>query len=278
VLPAAALEVWGDPVSHSLSPDLHRAAYGFLGWDWTYDRRQVTEAQFDHELATVGAQLRGISCTMPLKAAAFRAAAHRDARATATGAANTLLLTQPEPRAFNTDIGGIVAALGEGGMAAVAASRILGAGSTATSALVALHELGAQDVEVRARRPDAAAPLIELGDRLGLRVQALSLSEPVRDGVELTVSTLPPAAALPDSVAGELAAAGGLLFDVAYGHGTSPLTRAWHEADLPVVTGELMLLHQAVLQIRIFATGDIDEPLPRESAVVDVMRRALMGG
>jgi shikimate dehydrogenase len=39
-----------------------------------------------------------------------------------------------------------------------------------------------------------------------------------------------------------------------------------------------MLLHQAVLQIRIFATGDVDEPLPDEPAVVAVMRRALVGG
>jgi len=39
-----------------------------------------------------------------------------------------------------------------------------------------------------------------------------------------------------------------------------------------------MLLHQAVLQIRIFATGSPDEPLPGEEGVVAVMRRALVGG
>ncbi len=38
-----------------------------------------------------------------------------------------------------------------------------------------------------------------------------------------------------------------------------------------------MLLHQAVRQIRIFADGEADEPLPREDVIVDVMRRALMG-
>ena len=35
------LEVWGDPIDHSLSPRLHAAAYARLGWDWTYGRRRV---------------------------------------------------------------------------------------------------------------------------------------------------------------------------------------------------------------------------------------------
>lgn len=277
-MPTAALEIWGDPVSHSLSPDLHRAAYRRLGWDWTYDRRRVTESEFERTVASVGSGLRGISCTMPLKSAAFRAAALRDDRSVSTGAANTLLLTGPELRAFNTDVGGIVAALAESGVSAVSAARILGAGSTATSALVALGELGARTVEVLARRPDAATPLVELGARLGVHVEPRPLAQPSSTPTDLTVSTLPPATPLPEVLAGELAAAGGLLFDVAYGHGASPLTRAWRAAGRQVVTGELMLLHQAVLQIRIFATGEVAEPLPDEAAVVDVMRHALMGG
>ena len=35
---------WGSPIAHSLSPVLHRAAYGQLGLDWTYDAIEVDEA------------------------------------------------------------------------------------------------------------------------------------------------------------------------------------------------------------------------------------------
>ena len=35
------LEVWGDPIAHSRSPQLHAAAYAVLGLDWTYGRRRV---------------------------------------------------------------------------------------------------------------------------------------------------------------------------------------------------------------------------------------------
>ena len=31
------LEVWGDPISHSRSPELHAAAYRVLGLDWSYE-------------------------------------------------------------------------------------------------------------------------------------------------------------------------------------------------------------------------------------------------
>jgi shikimate dehydrogenase len=36
-------------------------------------------------------------------------------------------------------------------------------------------------------------------------------------------------------------------------------------------------VRQAVLQIRVFRTGDVDQPLPDEDAVVDIMARALVG-
>ena len=102
------LAVWGDPIAHSRSPQLHAAAYRVLGLDWRYERRQVSESAFAAELAGLSAEWRGLSLTMPLKGAAHRAAAWRDRRSELTGAVNTLLLTGDGPRGFNTDVGGIV--------------------------------------------------------------------------------------------------------------------------------------------------------------------------
>lgn len=274
----AALEVWGDPIEHSLSPALHSAAYRQLGWDWTYGRRRVTEAGFAGELAAAAPTLRGLSLTMPLKTAAFAAATTRDDRAELTGAVNTLLLTDSALRGFNTDVGGIVRSLAEEGIAGVEEARIVGAGATATSALVALAELGARYVEVAARRPLAVAPLQDLGDRLGMTVLPVPLTADAFAPVPLTIATLPGGARLDPLAADALAGAGGLLLDVVYGHWPTALSTAWDRAGGRAVSGAGMLLHQAVLQIRIFRTGDPAEPLPDEAAVVAVMRRALMGG
>ncbi len=271
------LAVWGDPIDHSRSPQLHAAAYGALGHDWTYERRRVNVEEFPAALAGLGTWWRGLSLTMPLKAAAFQAARTRDRRAQLTGAVNTLLLGADGPQGFNTDVGGVVAALADEGVHAIEAARIVGAGATATSGLVALAELGAQEVQVAARRPESAGGLVALGESLGVRVSAASIDAPHPHDVAVTVSTLPGDATVADASADALAGHGGLLLDVVYGHWPTTLASAWERADRQAVSGLGMLLHQALLQVRIFAGGSPDVPLDDEDAVLAAMRAAIVG-
>jgi shikimate dehydrogenase len=271
------LEVWGDPIAHSRSPQLHAAAYAVLGLDWTYGRRRVPEPALDAELAALTPAWRGLSLTMPLKGAAHRAAAWRDQPAELTGAVNTLLLAAGGPKGFNTDIGGIVGALRERHIDGVTRGRIVGAGATALSALVALGELGAERVEIVARREAAVRPLADLGAALGIDVQAVSFDRVEHPAVPVTIATLPGDAAVPDAAADALAANGGLLLDVVYGHWPTALAQAWVRADGTTVSGFGMLLHQALLQVRIFVTGEPDAAVDGETAVLAAMRLALMG-
>ncbi|PRB13440.1 shikimate dehydrogenase [Microbacterium sp. MYb62] len=265
------LAVWGDPIAHSKSPDLHTAAYRVLGLDWDYGRRQISADEFAPTIAELDDSWRGLSLTMPLKEEAFRAAVTKDRHAELTGAVNTLLLGNA-PVGFNTDVGGIVDALAEAGITRVESVRILGAGATASSALVAASEIGATHADVRARRPERAAGLLALGERLGIEVVALPLDAPA-DAVELTIATLPSGTTLPVDVAATLAATGGVLFDAAYAPWPSALAATWrHGAAL---SGLGMLLHQAVRQIRIFRHGDPAVPLPDEATMIAAMRAAL---
>lgn len=284
MLTATELAVWGDPIDHSRSPRLHAAAYRVLGLDWTYGRRRVAEAEFSRAIAELGPQWRGLSLTMPLKYVAA-AAAHTVGRYTRlTGAANTYLFTPGGPHAYNTDVLGLLRALQAQGIAEPASARILGAGATATSALVALAELGARRVEVVARRPDRAAPLIALGAELGAEVRIVPFAEvATASGVtvgdvtacEVTVATLPGGADLGD-VAERLAERGGTLFDVTYGAWPTPLATVWGR-HARAYSGLGMLLHQALLQVRIFVTGDPDTALDDEAAVLAAMSDALVG-
>lgn len=270
-------EVWGSPIGHSLSPALHAAAYDRLDVPWRYGRRRVDETSFASELASLGPEVRGLSLTMPLKTLAHDAGRTRDAAATATGAANTLVRSGDGWAAFNTDVGGLAAALTEIGSAAAPRARIVGAGATATSALLALERIGVGRIEIAARRPAAADPLLALAASRGIPATVSALDAPAGE-VELTVSTLPGDAPVSDADAERLAATGGTLYDVVYGTWPTALGHAWLAAGQPAYPGATMLLHQAVLQIRIFASGSPDEPLPGEEDVVAVMRRALVGG
>lgn len=267
------LEVWGDPIGHSRSPALHAAAYRALGIDWDYGRRQVDADGFPAALASLDATWRGLSLTMPLKEQAFRAAATRDRHAQLTGAANTLLLG-PEPAGFNTDVGGIVDALAENGVDSFRRARILGAGATAASALVAAFECGAEHVEVRARRPERADTMRRIGEDLGVPVSVRPFDAPT-ERVDITIATLPSGTVLGAETAGPLGDTGGVLFEAAYAPWPSALAAGWRGGE--VISGLAMLLHQAVRQVRVFVHGDPRRELEGEAHVRDEMIRALVG-
>ncbi|MDQ1128532.1 shikimate dehydrogenase [Microbacterium sp. SORGH_AS_0888] len=272
------LAVWGDPIDHSRSPDLHAAAYRVLGLDWVYGRRRVAEHEFARELEGLGPSYRGLSLTMPLKQVAHLRAFQRDRHARLTGAVNTYLLSAAGPHGFNTDVGGLVRDLRERGFTGVERARIIGAGSTATSALVALAELGAKEVEVVARRRTAVGPLQHLGgDLLGVAVTPVPFFADAYAPVPLTVAALPGGAPLSDDAAATLADAGGALYDVVYGHWPSVLGTAWQRRGGEAWDGLGMLLQQAVLQVRIFVGGAPDRPLENEDEVIAAMRAALAG-
>ncbi|MFD7652247.1 hypothetical protein ACFV5M_32070, partial [Streptomyces albidoflavus] len=110
--------VLGKPVGHSLSPALHRAAYAELGLDgWTYDRYETDEDQLPGFVAGLGPEWAGLSLTMPLKRAALALCATVTPVARSVEAVNTMVRgADGSWHGDNTDVPGLVAALGERGV------------------------------------------------------------------------------------------------------------------------------------------------------------------
>ncbi|RII92921.1 shikimate dehydrogenase, partial [Clavibacter michiganensis] len=165
--PAVRLAVLGSPIAHSLSPRLHAAAYAVLGLDWTYEAVECTGADLGGVIAGLGSDWRGLSLTMPLKRDVLPLLDVIDETARLAGAANTLLLERDAAgavvrRGANTDVAGIVRALGAAGVERSQRAVVLGAGSTAHSAVVALARMGAHEVVVAARRPEQGRELAPL--------------------------------------------------------------------------------------------------------------------
>lgn len=249
--------VLGHPIAHSLSPVLHRAAYQYLGLDWTYDLQDVDQDELASFLADLDDSWAGLSLTMPLKQVVFKLLDHIDPIAEVTGAVNTVLFSGTGVHrtlvGTNTDVYGIVTALKEGGAHnGPHRAAILGAGATASSALAALAELGCPSPVVYVRSIGRTADLRMAAGRMGV-TPTFELMHKASAGLptfDLVISTLPPFAA--DEIASELQGAGtGVLLDAAYDPAPTALVGAWEKVGGTAVSGERMLLHQAVEQVRL---------------------------
>ena len=86
------LALIGDPVGHSLSPQMHNYACELLGLDYVYVAYTVREdgvpAAFD-AMRALG--IRGFNVTMPCKIAAFENVDKRSEAAAIIGACNTVI-------------------------------------------------------------------------------------------------------------------------------------------------------------------------------------------
>jgi shikimate dehydrogenase len=255
--------VLGSPIAHSLSPVLHRAAYAALGLDgWRYDRFEVDEAALPGFVARLDpAVWAGLSLTMPLKRAVIPLLDEITDTAASVEAVNTLVLgPDGRRRGDNTDIPGMLAALGEHGVTSVPSAAVLGAGATASSALAALARICTGEVTAYVRGPARAAEMRQWGERLGVTVRTADWGDAAKAFAEpLVVATTPAGAA--DHLADAVPDHPGALFDVLYDPWPTPLAAAWSARGGRVTSGLDLLVHQAVLQVEQH-TGHAPAPLP----------------
>ena len=260
--------VLGSPISHSLSPVIHRAAYRHLGLDWHYGAHDVGESALAGFLATRGADWRGLSLTMPLKRVALELADEATNIARTVGAANTLLRGHDGRwAADNTDVAGVVATLSERQADTSGSVCVWGGGATAASVLAALASMGTGAVHVHARSEQRAAAALAVAEALGQPAAPVAWAVNERCHEAATTICTAPAGAVDPWVA-EIAARpqGRLLFDVVYAPWPTPLAAAWAAGHGAVAGGLDLLVHQAVEQVRLMTGSHVPADVLRAAA------------
>jgi shikimate dehydrogenase len=247
--------VLGSPISHSLSPVLHAAAYRALNLHgWHYDKIECDEPGLPRLVDGLGPEWAGLSLTMPLKRVALTVADQVSPLAEAIGTANTLVFPPAGPaagrRADNTDVAGMFSALREAGLARVERAVILGAGGTAQGALAAVRELGCRSPVVLVRNLGRTSELRETAERLGMRpVICGGLFEEPLPAADLVISTLPGGAA--DPLSSARWQPGTTVLDVVYAPWPTRFAGSAQAAGCRVVGGLTVLLYQAVAQVEL---------------------------
>ena len=249
------LALIGQPVSHSLSPAMHNAAFAEDGLDFVYVCLEVDPDDLISAVRGAAAlKLRGFNITMPHKRAMVPLVDELDDGARVSGAVNTVVIDGSVLRGYNTDGGGMVMACKESGIELSGRSVLLvGAGGAAAAVAVAYGEAGIGELHIANRSVEHAR---ELRDKLrtagiekvqfhplGALEDLVPRADVVVNATSLGMSDGDP---LPFPV--EHLADGASVCDAVYRPGTqTTLVRLARERGARVAAGDRMLLYQGVL-------------------------------
>ncbi len=266
--------IFGNPVTHSLSPAMHNAAFSQAGINAAYLAFQPESIQKAVDaMRCLG--IRGASVTIPFKIDVMALCDSIDHLARKIGSVNTLLNDNGIIHGFNTDGIGISETFKEAGVDVNAARvLVLGNGGSARAAGFTLAAGGA-DIVIAGRNPDRVRPLADDIRATGAAVEDAVIAEldnGYMEKVDIILNTTP-VGMHPDTgntpLHRELLMPHHAVLDIVYVPRETTLLRHAREKGCTVLTGDNMLLHQACRQFTIW-TG-LDAP-------VAAMREALMAG
>jgi 3-dehydroquinate dehydratase/shikimate dehydrogenase len=252
--------VVGRPVSHSISPAIHNAAFRAARLDAVY--LPLAAADFDDFRAFADAMsIAGASVTAPFKVEAFECADEADAVSRRVHAVNTLKRKGQGWVACNTDVSGFLTPL-----AAVTAvqglrATVLGAGGAARAAGVALASAGAT-LTFSARRHEQAADLARM---IGASVGTWP-PEPGSWDVLVNTTPLGTAPRVDETPMPHGQFTGQLVYDLVYNPVETRLLKDARQAGCRTLGGLDMLIAQAQLQFEWWTGMRASDRVMREAA------------
>lgn len=143
----------GDPVAHSISPQMHNMAFQLLGLDYVYLCFPVGEAELpDAVQGLKSCKIRGFNLTMPNKNRMTELCDHLSPAAELMGAVNTVVNDNGVLTGHNTDGTGFLRSLEEAGCpVADSTITLMGAGGAATAICTQAALDGAKAIRIFAR-------------------------------------------------------------------------------------------------------------------------------
>lgn len=246
--------VLGFPISHSLSPVLHRTAYAALGVAAEYNAYEVGSGSLEKFLSNEGKDLNCLSLTMPLKEEALVIADHVSEISRQISSGNTLRKLQDGWHLTSTDVEGFTYALSAHHKSSAGRVAVIGAGATARAVVAACNShcdnltvIGRSESRkesISKAAPDQTIEFFDWNSDLSL------------DAFDLVVNTTPG-----DSAAKFLASVispKGTFFEVIYNPWPTQLLAHWDQTGGSSIDGLELLIHQAISQVELFAAQSVN--------------------
>lgn len=265
----------GQPVTHSLSPVMHNAAFTALGMNGVYVPMEVTDVGG----AIAGLKqlgFIGVSVTVPHKVSVMDHLDWIDPIAAGIGAVNTVAFTRESgstsvtARGYNTDWQGSNIAMEEELQLAGARVLVIGAGGAAKAVGFGLQEAGAEVVLTNR----TAARGRQLADLIGCDFVAADGLAGVSSDVLVNTTSVgmePNTTALP--IDEQLLANFSVVMDIVYAPLQTSLLREARKRGCRTIDGLAMLQHQGAAQFAIWTGAQPPAGVMRQALITALNRR-----
>jgi shikimate dehydrogenase len=258
----------GSPVSHSLSPLMHNAAYKALNIDdqFVFVASHVNRGNTADAVSAVKALgVRGLTCTIPHKIDVMPYLDEIDDLAESIGAVNTVVNTDGVLKGYNTDSYGITYPLGQVTNIKGKNIVIIGAGGAARAAAFGVAEQGANVTVINRTKLKAEM----LADMVGGEGYGFDEIERVKSAnIIINTSALGMGRFIGKSpVPAEFLTINHIVFDAVYKPRETKLIQDAKKVGATIIYGSEMLLYQGVKQFELY-TGITPD--------IEVMRKVLI--
>jgi 3-dehydroquinate dehydratase/shikimate dehydrogenase len=261
----------GLPVSHSVSPRMHNAAFAAANINGVFipfgvgDVTAFLKRMIHPRTRELNWNARGLSVTAPHKLAVMDQLDWIEPAAQEIGAVNTIVVEAEALHGYNTDARGFIQPLAQKlGNLKDARCAVIGAGGAASAALWSLKQTGAKAV-VFARD---AAKASAVAERFGAASNTLDAAK--FEGFDVVVNATPlgtlgqfenDAPAIASQLRGAR-----LAYDLVYNPTETMFLRAARDAGCETLGGLAMLVAQAAEQFRLWTSTEASEDVMYQAA------------
>lgn len=266
--------VIGDPIDHSLSPNIHNAAFRELGLDCTYIAYRIPKGELAEGVESLKKiMISGFNVTIPHKVEMIKFLDVVNDDCSIIGATNTVSNDNGKLIGYNTDMEGFLDPL-KRKRVDLKGSKILliGAGGAARAITTGLAREKAKKITIANRSLENANILAQFAQKIGIDANALTLNQVGDSASDYDIIVNATSIGLnnePSPISTKTISEKSLVYDIVYKPINTDLIKKSKKNGATIVYGYEMLLGQAAIAFKIW--HGIDAPF-------DVMKKSILGG
>ena len=266
--------VIGDPIDHSLSPNIHSAAFRELSLDCSYIAYRIPKDELEEGVESLKKiQIAGFNVTIPHKIEMMKYLDKIDESCSLIGAVNTVANNDGVLKGYNTDMDGFLEPLKKRNIDIENSNvLLLGAGGAARAIVAGFAKEKAKSITIANRTIEKANNLAEFAKKINLDANAITIDNVGESAKNYNIIVNATSVGLQNEsnpISFEGINEKTVVYDIVYLPMNTDFLKKAKEKNAIVVFGYEMLLGQAIRAFEIWHGME---------APYNAMKKALLGG